>query len=180
MGAKLALNVRPEFLHFDGDGVVAHLRAPNAGGVSNGSLAPRMIRVGRDRRGDGATENFGKVELAVTRIAAGDENPAHRVPGAMSEAPVGHLVETRILAQHRGQNCGGPEVLDGAVSESGSVALGITLQALPVSRFAIFRLADPGENSVPREFDIGERTTGHNLEFLFGGKRGNLIGVLDG
>lgn len=76
---ELALKVGPEFFQFVSGGIPADLSPPDTDVVSE---SPRrgMVGVGNEGRYANA-EEFGKVELFLTGIRAGDENPA----GAASE-----------------------------------------------------------------------------------------------
>src|SRR5579864_3320295 len=84
----------------------------------------------------------------------------------MPKSPLTRLEKARILVQQGGKNKSGHVVLDGAVRKIRSVTLAITFGALPVTRFAVLRLADASQKSVPGDLNVVERTAGDYLEFL--------------
>ena len=53
-----------------------------------------------------------------------------------------------------------------AVGESRAQTLSIAFSTLSVTGFAIFSLADPGQESIPGKLPIVERTSGYDGEFL--------------
>src|SRR5260370_17684018 len=93
-----------------------------------------VVAVGGNTSGDGAAKDLRGVELTVAGVRAGDKYPAHGIPSTVPEASFTQLEEARILAQHRGENRGGPEVFDDAVGESGSIAHSVTSRTLTAPR----------------------------------------------
>src|ERR1700678_2266643 len=128
----LAMDIRPEFLDHNGDGVVQHLCSPNAEsvgkgargsivnvgqGVGGGVEASRnegsgMVGIGGDCSRQSATHDFRVVELAMAGIGPGHKNSACGILGAARESAVAFLKKSWILMQKRRKNRAGHEVLD--------------------------------------------------------------------
>ncbi len=60
---QLAADVRPKFLHYQSQSVVADLRTPDFRGVRQRFIFMGMIAVGRDARGEGASHDFRVIQL---------------------------------------------------------------------------------------------------------------------
>jgi hypothetical protein len=79
------------------------------------------------------------------------------IPRAPKEAALPRLIVARVLAQDGRKNRAHHKVLDHAVAGNGAVPLCVSLPILPKCRAAVCRLADRGQNSPPRVFNIIER-----------------------
>src|SRR5271156_5741151 len=100
-----------------------------------------MIAIRRDGCSYPAPQDFAIVECIVPGIRPRNEEAAQRVTGAVHKSPFAQLIIPRIGVQDGGHNRVDHKILNRAVGEGGSVALGISLRTLAVSGFAVLRLA---------------------------------------
>jgi hypothetical protein len=114
----------------------------------------------------------------VPGIGTRDKDPTDGVTGAVPERSAAHLVEAGILTEQRGQDGSHHEVFDRAVGKCRDVALAIAGRSLPEARFAVFSLADAGEQAVPRNLHVIELASHLRFEFLSRGKRRYLADIL--
>src|SRR5262249_9583082 len=105
-----------------------------------------------------APKDLKVIELPVARVAARDEDPAHRVTRTMPKPPSAQLEEARILPENGWEDGPDHEILDRTISPSRPVALAIAGRTLAVTRFAILSLADGRKKSVPRKLHQIELT----------------------
>src|SRR5580658_1592398 len=63
--AQFAPNIRPELLYHVGDGVISHLRAPNAGGVGQSAVGAGMVAVGGNGSCGRTAENLREIKLLM-------------------------------------------------------------------------------------------------------------------
>src|SRR5262249_54902711 len=80
----------------------------------------------------------------------------------------------------RGQDSASQKIFDGTVREISAVAFAISSCTLAESRFAVFGLANPRQQSIPGEHHFVERSAKNHAKFLFGRKRWYLPCVLQG
>ena len=134
-----------------------------------------MVAVGGNSGRHSAANNLGVVKLLASGISAGHKNPADGVAGAVPEPSFARLIETWVLTKHNRQHGAGEIVFDGAIGEVGGITLAIPGRTLPVSRFAVFRLADARQETVPGNLNVVERASGYHPEFLPGGEGWNVL-----
>jgi len=82
---NLAADVGPEFLGPIAGGIQHGVRAPNADGIAQCTLALGMVGI-RDAGGDGVAHNLGVIELCCATIGARHEDAAS---GIQDAAPSG-------------------------------------------------------------------------------------------
>jgi len=116
--------------------------------------------------------------LRMTGVGARNKDSAHCISSPVRKPTFARLKKSRILMQYRRKNRARHEVFDRPIRKRRSIPLGITLPTLPVTRFAILRLADARKNAIPRKLDLVERTSSHHFEFLLRGERRNFAGIL--
>ncbi len=166
---KKSMDVRPELFHLETDGVPPDLCSPNIG------TAPERPGAGMVCIGDGCgratSEDFGEVELSLTRVRAGDQNPQASVRDPVEKPSFSQLVVPRVLSQHRREDGGGHEVLDRVVGKRQGVAFTIAFKPLPEGGVRVASLVDSCFEAEEREFEGVKRPLRHQLEFLLGRKR---------
>src|ERR1035437_9012246 len=156
------MDIGPEFLDYDGEGVVSHLGSPDAESirqstiglvmnigqharrrvVTTGDKGPGMIAVSGNCSRQGAAYDFRVVELRFAGIGPGDEDPADGIFSPSAESTFAGLKIAGILMQHRREDRAGEEVFDGSISKCCRVALSVAFPTLPITRLTVFCLTD--------------------------------------
>src|SRR5215469_2803811 len=136
------------------------------------SRAPvRIVEVGDCHRRRG-THDLGIVELTCSRIAAGDEKPAHRVNQPRPRAALATAEVARVLMQQRRENGLCRQIFDREISIGGAEPFGVALHALSEGRIRVARLANSRKDPSLEEYSSICRIIPRNREFS---ARGQLL-----
>ena len=118
------VDVGPELLDDEGEGVDADVEAPLVGGVAEGALADGVVEAGKAGGGSGA-DDFAGVEDFVAGVGTGDDGAGESVAGALEEAAAAEGVVAVVLVGEGGADAFDEEVfaglVDGCVPEVATV-----------------------------------------------------------
>lgn len=118
LAGQLAMDIGPELLYHDRNGVVPNLCSPYAGTIRKGAIGcivnisrrafrvvtnrdegSGMVAEGGDCGRQGTPKNFRVVELWTAGIGTGDKDSADRITGPVRESTFARLEKAGILMQ---------------------------------------------------------------------------------
>src|SRR4029077_1950895 len=142
------------------------------------AIVLRIVGVG-NAAGDEAGGKGGGGRLPASIVALEDHRHGDGVESPRAVAARSFIEVARILFQERRQNRAADERAGDEIREPGSVALSVTLRAMPVSAEGVLRLLDAGNRANQYERDGIGRALPGQLEFLPGPQRDGVGIVSD-
>lgn len=173
------IDVGPEFLDAEGQGIDGDVEPPLGAGVGEAALGRGVISVG-EASGQAGAEDFGEVEGGISSIGTGDDDAAESITGAFEEASVAEGVEAGVLMRGGWDDELNKEIflglIGGSVPEIASVA---DAAGAELGR-GVAQVADVGDGDGHGERGVVEGILAGGDELFLDGLRRQMVSGGDG